>query len=275
MVGAGAIAGTLSGGYTNAARSPDTIPAGVLVDLGPAEVQAAPEAPAEYTQSNTTAVAMTSIGALRAKSVPPQSLPHSSVAPNPVANEPAPAAVIAARFPSQWQQQRARAASGDNDAPALVYAGEPQRAEPQPVEPVRPAAASSGGFTLASVDTNANPEPAAMPKRMARPEKPKPAVLFNDAQLASIKARLRLTRDQEQYWPQVESALRAISWKLATQQKGIVRGNQAQMIDPSSPEVARLKSAAFPLIMSMREDQKQEVRQLAHTMGLKQVAAMF
>ena len=275
MVGAGAIAGTLSGGYTNAARSPDTIPAGVLVDLGPAEVQAATEAPAEYTQSNTTAVAMTSIGALRAKSVPPQSLPPSSVAPNPVANEPAPAAVIAARFPSQWQQQKARAASGDNDAPALAYAAEPQRAEPQAVEPVRPAAASSGGFTLASVDTNASPEPAAMPKRMARPEKPKPAVLFNDAQLASIKARLRLTRDQEQYWPQVESALRAISWKLATQQKGIVRGNQAQMIDPSSPEVARLKSAAFPLIMSMREDQKQEVRQLAHTMGLKQVAAMF
>ena len=50
---------------------------------------------------------------------------------------------------------------------------------------------------------------------------------------------------------------------------------QAQMIDPNSPEVARLKSAAFPLIMSMREEQKQEVRQLAHTMGLKQVATMF
>ena len=280
MVGAGAIAGTLSGGYTNAARSPDTIPAGVLVDLGPAVVEAATEAPAEYTQSNTSAVAMTSVGALRAKSVPPNAVTpvasnpvaSSPVASKPVANEPAPTAVIATRFPSQWQQQRARAASGDNDAPtqSLAYA-----AEPQAVEPVRPAAASSGGFPLASVDTNANPEPAAMPKRMARPEKPKPAVLFNDAQLASIKARLRLTRDQEQYWPQVESALRAISWKLATQQKGIVRGNQAQTIDPSSPEVARLKSAAFPLIMSMREDQKQEVRQLAHTMGLKQVAAMF
>ena len=115
--------------------------------------------------------------------------------------------MIATRFPSQWQQQqRARAANGDNEPPtqALAYAAEPQRAEPQAVEPVRPATASSGGFTLASVDTNANPEPAAMPKRMARPEKPKPAVLFNDAQLASIKARLRLTRDQEQYWPQVE-----------------------------------------------------------------------
>ena len=106
----------------------------------------------------------------------------------------------------------------------------------------------------------------------------KPAVLFNDAQLASIKARLRLTRDQEAYWPQVESALRAISWKIATQQNSQrpVHGKQqAAMIDPNSPEVARLKSAAFPLIMSMRSDQKEEVRQLAHTMGLKQVATMF
>jgi hypothetical protein len=47
------------------------------------------------------------------------------------------------------------------------------------------------------------------------------------------------------------------------------------MIDPNSPEVARLKSAAFPLIMSLRTDQKEQVRQLAHTMGLSQVASMF
>ena len=89
---------------------------------------------------------------------------------------------------------------------------------------------------------------------------------------------LRLTRDQEQYWPQVEQALRAISWRIARQQdpkRPVTGKQQASMIDPGSPEVARLKSAAFPLIMSMREDQKQEVRQLAHTMGLKQVASMF
>ena len=174
----------------------------------------------------------------------------------------------------------ARASNGDNDPPAqvLAYAAEQQRAEPQAVEPVRPATASVSGFQLASVDRAAEPDPttAPMPKRMAKPAPTKPVVLFNDAQLASIKARLRLTRDQEAHWPQVESALRAISWKIATQSKGVVTGKQqAQMIDPSSPEVARLKSAAFPLIMSMRSDQKEEVRQLAHTMGLKQVATAF
>lgn len=268
MVGAGAVAGTLSGGYTNAARSPDATPAKVAVDQSPAVVRAASASPFRTTQpdtipsdttsSNSTTVAMTPIAAA-----------------SPAPSEPAPASVIAARFPSQWQQQ-ARASTGDNDPPpqAMAYAAEPQRAQSQHVEPA-PAAAPSG-FALASVDPN--PEPAPMPKRIARPEKPKPAVLFNDAQLASIKARLRLTRDQEQHWPQVEQALRAISWKIATQQnaRGVVRGKQqAQMIDPNSAEVARLKSAAFPLIMSMREDQKHEVRQLAHTMGLKQVATMF
>jgi hypothetical protein len=269
MVGVGAIAGTLSGGYTNAARSPDGS-TGVAVDHAPVVARVVSVAPAEPS-AGTTTVAMTMMAAAQA-------------APAPAADEPAPTAVIAARFPSNWQQA-ARPSSGDNDPPpmnstmnstmTMAYAAEPQRAAAQQVEPVRPAAASaSSGFQLASVDPS--PEPAAMPKRMAKPAPPKPAVLFNDAQLASIKARLRLTANQEAYWPQVEQALRAISWKIATQSKGIVTGKQqAQMIDPNSPEVAKLKSAAFPLIMSMREEQKQEVRQLAHTMGLKQVATMF
>jgi hypothetical protein len=116
-----------------------------------------------------------------------------------------------------------------------------------------------------------------MPKRVERRAQPKSQVLFNDAQLASIKTRLRLSPDQEQYWPQVEQALRAISWRLATQQTGrrTAHGSGAATIDPNSPEVARLKSAAFPLIMSLRTDQKEQVRQLAHTMGLSQVASMF
>lgn len=271
MVGAGAIAGTLSGGYTNAARSPGASSTAVAADHSPA-VQSPAVARAgtvatvritrpEPESSNTTTVIMNAVGAAQAA---------------PARAEPAPSAVIAMRFPSHWQQKAAPASTGENDPPpqTLAYAAEPPRAEP-----AQPAATTStGGFALASVDPNSRStaEPAPMPKRMAKPAPPKPAVLFNDAQLASIKARLRLTRDQEAHWPQVESALRAISWKIATQSKGVVQNKQqAQMIDPNSPEVARLKSAAFPLIMSMREDQKEEVRQLAHTMGLKQVATMF
>lgn len=270
MVGVGATIGTLAGGNTNAARSTDVVAdhtapirvatVSIAAVAVPPQVAAQAVAEADVAASNPATASIAN--AASTTDIPVARAAHP---------EPAPASVIAMRFPSQWQQQAAPRAIATNDAEhgtsqAMAYA-----AEPRPVAPVRPAAASASGFQLASVD------PASMPKSVARPAAPKPAVLFNDAQLASIKARLKLTRDQEQYWPQVEQALRAISWKLATEQKGkrVVPGNQAAMIDPNSAEVAKLKSAAFPLIMSMREDQKREVRQLAHTMGLKQVASMF
>ena len=276
MVGVGAIVGTLSGGNTNAARSPDVVPTGAIAEpaVVPAALEAADANPLNTAHSDTAQSDTAQSNS--AESDTDQSATTTVVirrAPADVTpNEPAPAAIIAQRFPSDWQQQQRvapRAGADDNDPPqALAYASEPQRSEP-----VHPAAASTSGFRLASVD----PTPVPMPKPMAKPAQPKPAVLFNDAQLASIKARLKLTADQQHHWPPVEQALRAISWKLATQQnaKRTIRGNQASMIDPNSPEVARLKSAAFPLIMSMREEQKREVRQLAHTMGLKQVASMF
>lgn len=206
--------------------------------------------PVEAVVANTT-VQMTA-------RVVPQAKPKPK--PRPSANR-----VVANRFPAGWQNT----IDSNLMAPqAMAFA-----AEPNPSHTSSQSPAQTAGYQLASVD----PAPAPMPKRVERKAKPKNQVLFNDAQLVSIKARLRLTPDQEQYWPAVEEALRAISWRLATRQdsRRPVRGHQAQMIDPGSPEVARLKSAAFPLIMSMRADQKEQVRQLAHTMGLSQVASMF
>ena len=101
-------------------------------------------------------------------------------------------------------------------------------------------------------------------------------MLFNDAQLASIKSRLRLSSYQEQYWPPVAAALRDIGRRAAhaTPRGGNAHAHLAE-IDPDSPEVQRLKSAAFPLIMSMNDEQKREVRMLAQVMGLDRVAASF
>ncbi len=138
----------------------------------------------------------------------------------------------------------------------------------------------------------AKPEtrPAAAPTRSlaaAAPQQHKPArkkdsgELFNDAQLASIKTRLKLTQYQEQYWPPVENALRAIGHAVAhgtppkTTALGYASESRLAQIDPDGPEVQQLKSAAFPLIMSMNDDQKQQVRILAHVMGLERVAASF
>ena len=118
---------------------------------------------------------------------------------------------------------------------------------------------------------------AAAPAPRARKDS---GALFNEAQLVSIKNRLKLSSYQEQYWPGVEAALRAIGWRAKQEaaRKGDQRATQthaAEMIDPNGAEVQQLKSAAIPLIMSMNEDQKREVRMLAMVMGLERVASSF
>jgi hypothetical protein len=94
--------------------------------------------------------------------------------------------------------------------------------------------------------------------------------VLNDAQIASIKVRLKLTPDQQRSWPAVEAALRNITYKTGTGSRG-----KMAAVDPNSPAVQQLKSAAIPLIMSFSDAQKDEVRQLARLMGLEQVASSF
>jgi len=101
--------------------------------------------------------------------------------------------------------------------------------------------------------------------------------VLNDAQIASIKQRLKLTAEQEQMWPAVEAALRKIVYT-----KNAVKSNThgassspAAYIDPTSAEVRQLKSAALPLIMRLNDEQKREVKMLAYVMGLEAVASQF
>ena len=101
--------------------------------------------------------------------------------------------------------------------------------------------------------------------------------VLNDAQIASIRARLHLTPDQERMWPGVEAALRNIAYAKARDGRrygGAGAGDLASL-DPDSAEVQGLKSAAVPLIMSFNDEQKSEVRSLAHVMGLDQLASQF
>jgi ABC-type transporter Mla MlaB component len=98
--------------------------------------------------------------------------------------------------------------------------------------------------------------------------------LLSDAQIAGIKERLKLSPDQESYWPAVEDALHAIARKIhATRQTDPKAGNVP--IDPDGAEVQQLKSAAMPLLFQLREDQKREVRSLARLIGLEKVASMI
>ena len=112
------------------------------------------------------------------------------------------------------------------------------------------------------------------PKAAARPAPQKSYALLSDGQIAGIKERLRLSPDQESYWPAVESALRAVARKIHANRQADPHAAGAP-IDPDSAEVKRLQSAAMPLLFQLREDQKNEVRTLARLIGLEKVAAQI
>jgi hypothetical protein len=144
---------------------------------------------------------------------------------------------------------------------------EAARVDPPPV-PSAPQTQSAkdtgpGSMKLASVSTKPAPAP-----------KTRPGAVLNDAQIASIKTRLKLTPDQQEMWPEVESALRELSFEKKSE--GARRAvAYTGSIDPYSSEVQRLKSAAFPLIMSFSDEQKRELRVIAHVAGLEKLAAQF
>jgi hypothetical protein len=104
----------------------------------------------------------------------------------------------------------------------------------------------------------------------------RPGFMLNDAQIASIKQRLHLTADQEGMWPAVEAALRNVAYARARDAHhpgAPANAVQLASADPDSVEVQGLKSAAVPLIMSFSDEQRQEVRSLAHVMGLDKLAS--
>ena len=120
----------------------------------------------------------------------------------------------------------------------------------------------------------ASAAPAAVKPASVKPVSQKPEPLLSDGQIAGIKERLKLSSDQEYYWPAVENALRAVGRKInAGRSPNAVAG--APLIDPDAAEVQQLKFAAMPLLFQLREDQKREVRSLARLMGLEQVAAQI
>jgi hypothetical protein len=120
-------------------------------------------------------------------------------------------------------------------------------------------------------------EAKAPPVRTAERHAERPGFMLNDAQIASIKARLHLTPDQQRMWPAVEVALRNIAYakERTAHHHGASPNTEVASLDPNGAEVQDLKSAAIPLIMSFNDEQKNEVRSLAHVMGLDKLASEF
>jgi hypothetical protein len=197
---------------------------------------------------------------------------------------------VALRFPQDLDDgasvATAAAATLGNARFALLS---PQPMLPQASDQSAPAQQVSAPpqfpLQLASAEeTMPLPQPAARPKpavttAAVRRVNERPGFILNDAQIASIKERLHLSADQEEMWPAVEAALRNLAYSRAREARrhGTPANTQvaAAAADPNSPDVQDLKSAAIPLIMSFNSEQKDEVRSLAHVMGLDQLANQF
>ncbi len=95
--------------------------------------------------------------------------------------------------------------------------------------------------------------------------------LLNDAQIAAIKQRLKLTPAQEVHWPGVVTALNDVI-VLHEAQKRQAKGGLVKL-DGGAPELQRLRAAATPLFAKLRTDQKNELRMLARIIGLESVIA--
>src|SRR5579864_78856 len=167
--------------------------------------------------------------------------------------------------------------------PMVQLASAPQATAPQAAvqrAAVSPPSAPQATVQMASAEQTV-PQPAPATKRV---NEIKPAAvhnrndragfILNDAQIASIKTRLHLTPDQEQMWPAVEAALRNIAYTRSREAHRRAPAN-TQLAAADGVDVRDLKSAAIPLIMSFNAEQKDEVRNLAHVMGLDQLASQF
>ena len=196
------------------------------------------------------------------------------------------AEIIASRFPAEWIAHAPKSAAAY--VLAHAFSREQLARERAPREPAAPAdpfdwLSQALLFEQARQDLITSPhsgmqiprfEPRDIAAISAMPvprtaSRASPASLLNEAQIASIKERLNLSSDQQKLWPSVETALRAVTW----------RGNpdtldsKSATLDPKGVE--KLKVALIPFLKTLNAAQKDELRMIAHLMGLGQFASQL
>jgi hypothetical protein len=231
--------------------------------------------------------------AARAGLTPGASGASSNVVAATIADMP-PSDIVNLRFPHEWVEP----AAGADAAPRmLAFAGDDGAFtlfSPRPIYPMPDINAPAAGTQVAEApvaeapvaEAPAKQKLAGQPKLALASASSKPVVLaarspdsrqdsrptarsnavLNDSQIASIKKRLNLTPDQERYWPAVEAELRKMEYK-----KDKAQSTRTAQIDMTKVDVQGLKSAGFPLVMSFSDDQRRELKSLAHLLGLEGV----
>jgi hypothetical protein len=179
-----------------------------------------------------------------------------------------PSALANALIRSKDQERIALAVSN----PAQAVESKPPRPQvvataadvPPPAEPARDPAATAP-VVMAAATPEAVVKPVAAVQR-------RPNAVLDDGQIAGIKRRLHLTPSQERMWPAVESELRKLAVAAPAHPQAKRGTKEPPKLELSSADVARLKTAALPLIMSFNEEQRGELRNMAHVTGLDRYA---
>jgi hypothetical protein len=190
--------------------------------------------------------------------------------------EMAPSETVSLRFPADWRE------TADEPAPRMLAFASADAGmtlfSPRPIYPfaeanAAPAPEAPAQTKAATAQPPAAPAKLALASVSAKPAVAKPAhrsnAVLNDSQIAGIKKRLNLTPDQERYWPAVEAELR----KMEYHKKPTQGGSRMAQVDMSKVNVEGLKSAGYPLVMSFNDDQRRELKSLAHLLGLESVMA--
>ena len=212
-------------------------------------------------------------------------LPADPGASSSVAADMAASDIVNLRFPHEWAESTPAAEVAPK---VLAFAGDDRSFTlftPRPLYPIPDVNAPTAYAPTAYAPTAEAPlaaEAPAIAKPVGQPRialasassKPvamapsKPAArsnaVLNDSQIASIKKRLNLRPDQERYWPAVEAELRKMEYKK--DKSGQV--TRTAQIDMTKVDVEGLKSAGFPLVMSFNDEQRRELKSLAHLLGL-------
>jgi hypothetical protein len=174
------------------------------------------------------------------------------------------AETVSLRFPNDWTETAATApmtlAFASADASLTLF-------DPTPIYPLGTEKASP-----TSVEAPERPTPTTPAITAATRSAHRSNAVLNDTQIASIKRRLNLTPDQERYWPAVEAQLRKMEYKKDQKSP---QGTRTAAVDMSKVNVEGLKSAGLPLVMSFSDDQRRELKSLAHLLGLESVMASF
>ena len=194
-----------------------------------------------------------------------------------------PAEVVAARFPAAdaaFQPPTFSVASvipalpGDTFDPAAL-SGLAAVEPPWPNVERAPGGTTEGPEPGQPDGSNADPAKGPANGTSGRRSSARSPNVLNDAMIASIKRRLRLTAEQEKLWLPVEAALRKLTYTRAAMNPQRGQAGAMAYIDPASAELRELKAAALPLILRLNDGQKREVRDIVHVMGLEAVASEF